>query len=855
MSLKNFGTMPRLDYQASLFIRLFFRPTPENGSAEKRKGTCTNANRSGIRGLDFRLRKSLVSSPSQRRDCDRSRPREYDIVVYDEREADRYLKRVPSLRACPVITISFLHTEETALLRARKAEPITAEWAMDKNTKFPQSSSKGTVGDANKNQDGINSKLFPKSSRKREPAGACNFSKYEQSKKYNVQKGKNFDKRPKPKRQYHGGPKEDTKVVENGFAEYGAVVLQGSKKQNLNHLLNFHYEPEDVQRRSSAWSYGNSVRKYKCNGNRWLPPVQRHKYNKEQFLQASCQFVVTANKDYSLYLTDPDVLVEWKLIEQIKLHSVERMSCPICLCPPIAGKMTRCGHVYCWPCILHYLSLSDKEWCKCPICYESVYKCDLKSVVEISQNALNSGDVVTLRLMRREKGSLLATPVGSTIHNPTNFLSASKNTNNQIYSKLLLANVHDVRNILEWERVELKNELMDNPDSPENCYVEQALNELLIREEELPKKNEAHPREKSSVDDARKVTSPTDMQGGRKERTIEENAQSNERCNNNRDSDLNLLYDQTTGKSTETSTGNIISPQSVQKVFYFYQADDGQHVYLHAVNVKMLEMQYGSLGNSPHTITGKLLEKESGSFTEELRRRLRYLSHLPLTCQFEVAEIELKPPIVSEEVLSHFHDQLALRQKRRQCREREERKRERQITEEENKRIGKYPIPNVHIDSQQHFPEWQPELLFAEDRVPSPESAALSSIASSPPLSTLEEIAQVGQSEAGQKQGPSFAEMLRNTGARSKSGKPWPSINSTKSRPTKTNRSYSDTDEEQNYASVPPYHESFGDAVAKALERIQIMDKAEKGEGAGTTRKKKKEKPTVLFATNMARTS
>lgn len=31
----------------------------------------------------------------------------------------------------------------------------------------------------------------------------------------------------------------------------------------------------------------------------------------------SCQFVVTANGDYSLHLTDPDILVDWKLVEQI----------------------------------------------------------------------------------------------------------------------------------------------------------------------------------------------------------------------------------------------------------------------------------------------------------------------------------------------------------------------------------------------------------------------------------------------------------------------------------------------------------------------------------------------------------
>ena len=68
----------------------------------------------------------------------------------------------------------------------------------------------------------------------------------------------------------------------------------------------------------------------------------------------------------------------------------------------------------------------------------------------------------------------------------------------------------------------------------------------------------------------------------------------------------------------------------------------------------MLEMQYGNLENCPKTISGKLLEKEVGSLTEDLRRRMRYLCHLPVTCQFEIAEIELNTPTISEEVLEFF---------------------------------------------------------------------------------------------------------------------------------------------------------------------------------------------------------
>jgi hypothetical protein len=60
-------------------------------------------------------------------------------------------------------------------------------------------------------------------------------------------------------------------------------MVQGSKKQNLNHLLNFHYAPRDMQ---GGWNPGRPSGYNSYNYNRWLPAVQRHKYNKEQFLQA-----------------------------------------------------------------------------------------------------------------------------------------------------------------------------------------------------------------------------------------------------------------------------------------------------------------------------------------------------------------------------------------------------------------------------------------------------------------------------------------------------------------------------------------------------------------------------------------
>ena len=39
---------------------------------------------------------------------------------------------------------------------------------------------------------------------------------------------------------------------------------------------------------------------------------------------------------------------------------------------------------------------------------------------------------------------------------------------------------------------------------------------------------------------------------------------------------------------------------------------------------------------------------------QEVRDRYRYLSHLPLTCEFVLCELELRPPLLSRDILRMF---------------------------------------------------------------------------------------------------------------------------------------------------------------------------------------------------------
>lgn len=323
--------------------------------------------------------------------------------------------------------------------------------------------------------DGANGKLWPRNSRRREPPGGSFPSKNDQSRKPIVQQRNKptYSKQPRPRGGYYSGANgvgtEEAGLDEATDVEVGSVFLQGSKKQSLNHLLNFHLSRESHHGGSCAPKH-----------QRWNT-VGKHKYNKEQFLQANCQFVVKSSGDYKMYMNNPDALVDWDMIEQVNIQVGEFPSCPICLFPPVAAKMTRCGHIYCWSCVLHYLALSEKTWGKCPICYEAIHQRDLKSVVAIAHNQFNTNETITFKLMKKLRGSLIASPIDEFIPDDEKFLNVS-DVSTKVYCKLLLANKGEVIDIITRERKELTRQLEEDGDTSEKCFIDQAIGLLGERE-------------------------------------------------------------------------------------------------------------------------------------------------------------------------------------------------------------------------------------------------------------------------------------------------------------------------------------------------------------------------------------
>uniref|UniRef100_A0A182QED5 E3 ubiquitin-protein ligase RNF10 n=1 Tax=Anopheles farauti TaxID=69004 RepID=A0A182QED5_9DIPT len=644
--------------------------------------------------------------------------------------------------------------------------------------------------------------------------------------------------------------------------ELHSVFTPGSKKQSLNHLLNYHYAPRDRDQPARFTRTGN-IRKvsHQAHGS----------YNKEQFLQANCQFVVRAGEDYEALLATPDQLVDWGKVEQIHVLSSEEPQCPICLYPPVAAKMTKCGHVYCWPCILHYLALSDKAWRKCPICYEAIHLPDLRSAVSKPFHAFGAGEYVTLQLMRREKGTMRVVEVGEAEPLAPSIPHFDAIAGNSILTKLLLTDTAQMLHIMDREHTELANQLVtDGADAPENIFVQQALDLLEERRTNLRST-------KTIVFPTQTLLRPATVDSGSTgvEEPAEEPESSANPCSFSESPDFVI------DEESNFTVGDIdIVPtaQCAGEHYYFYQSVDGQPLFLHSINSRMLQAAYGSLDRGPRRITGRVVQKDSCSMDDNLRRRLKYLEHLPVCTQFDVVELDFGAGgLVPDEVMGMFREELAMRQRTRAKRARAEQKREKQIFEFNERQLGKAMARSarISIESTKQFPSCGYSESYPEDPSPYGTSPAPSDISSSPGASSMSGMS-------------SWSKMVSTSARPSSSGQRWPSLgggssstaNISMAPPQKlvqvtgsrmmagpTSSSYhrtgwrqpssdvdeDETDEEVIAARAPRFNNNLGRAIEAALEK-----KGGSGAGgAGATAagngggKRKKGKKTLLFASGM----
>ena len=238
-----------------------------------------------------------------------------------------------------------------------------------------------------------------------------------------------------------------------------------------------------------------------------------------------------------------------------------------------------------------------------------------------------------MTLMKRERNSLFAVPVNN------NFITKHPDINNsdvvQEYVKLFTASPDQVKTeILDVERGELEKQWSEEKNEPESCFIQEALKLLDKRELEtmtrprmikppspvlkkplipglqtLSIKSPTSPTEfvdpfADEVDTAAAVSSPDE------ERPRHVSGVSSDSLSSADDVTEMISDEGVTVTDLDISTVQHQGPCQPTQVYYFYQSSDGQPIFLHSLNIKMLVTQYGSLEKCPPVIQAEVRQHQ-----------------------------------------------------------------------------------------------------------------------------------------------------------------------------------------------------------------------------------------------------
>ncbi|KAK2361566.1 RING/U-box superfamily protein [Trifolium repens] len=466
----------------------------------------------------------------------------------------------------------------------------------------------------------------------------------------------------------------------------GSTPLAGRKSQmvNGNHLLNFQYDP---------------ISRSQQRGIPPPPPARRQRkrrpYNKDLFLQANFKFMVLDSGNYSPESMDPDKMLQWEDIICVTYSTPFPVQCPICLEHPLCPQITSCGHIFCFPCILQYLMLGEEDhkgdcWKRCPLCFVMISVKDLYTLHITNVKQYQVGDNIEFSFLTRKKDSFTLSYKNK---QETDNSSCSQLNVYDPFSKFTLTSDvdlsvrHAISDLDGW-LARADSGLVD--DLEKLPYVSDAMQQLKQRKKYW-NEHKACDSEKSSnsIDYAHQIpsisanavdtddescsngsrTSSTDFPDQSKVVMLDKSTTG--ACQDETLDVDKVLVEQEMNLSSSYEEKNCIQGHSngigdakENDSYNFYQAADGQHIILHPLNTKCLLHHYGSYDKLPHRISGRILQLETVTQSEAMRRRYRFLSHFPLTTTFQLCEVDLSE-MLPPEALAPFMDEIKNRANQR----------------------------------------------------------------------------------------------------------------------------------------------------------------------------------------------
>ncbi|KAK4555441.1 hypothetical protein LTR86_007738 [Recurvomyces mirabilis] len=487
------------------------------------------------------------------------------------------------------------------------------------------------------------------------------------------------------------------------------------KQADITHLMNIALPPRPQQNQHHRHSYNAPRRSYGTRGAGWGMGSGYHAVDKARYIHANYRFIVTPLGDYATQATDADVHLDWSAVLQVIASPIsQQASCPICLGEPVAPRMAKCGHIFCLPCLIRYMH-SDNEphhhekrarWKKCPICEDSIYTSETRPVrwyAGQEADHLQEGSDIVLRLVRRKAGHTLGMPrdgndviaKGDAI--PWYFAAEAMD-----YARVMKGSEQYITEqyeeaIAAIRQQEKEDELMFGEDAEWTSRAVRTLQEAKEKVKGIGSPPEQPKKPEQLVQkDTRPPIQFNDSDEGVPDMYLQRHAN---------DAALPPQINET----QETASANAsdiprtihemrqrqFAPKPEPNEYLFYQAP--LHFYLSPLDIRILKSAFGTYAAFPSSILPRVERISSGHIVDdELRKRIKYLAHLPYGCEVGFLECDWTDT-VPPSVRAVYQPMLDRRRKKHDEKEARE--------EKERVRIEKMAEKDLaHIRRTRHVP-------------------------------------------------------------------------------------------------------------------------------------------------------
>lgn len=416
----------------------------------------------------------------------------------------------------------------------------------------------------------------------------------------------------------------------------GNFKMKGRKtKVSINHLLDFTL-PE-VERETDNNIVRRSQRKKK------LYQGEHINLTGDSFINVNYRLLIRDNENYSEQINNPNSIISDDNIVAVVVPSGQ--SCPICLCEkPIAPRMVGCGHIFCYTCLINFFSVEEsikdknsgyikkKKYKECPLCNNIVRPQRIKQVVYLEDSDLylkdqtvpKQGAHIKLDLMYRRHGSILALPLSKTSNfDEIDNIPTIHNSIEAKYSRLVKCDAEYTLKLLN--------------DDIETIQTQQEIDQALYNDDD-----------KFTKLAIEQINSTIISVLAKNEKIIASDVQKLSLANQKQKSSLTKTIDDESGY-----------------FFYTTSHDSSTKFYLSPLDAKILLTIFEKYSNFPAELEIKVENIHYGAvISEQLIRRYKYMSYLPLGTEVAFLDIDWKEiPFLTDEVYEKFKTELKQRRR------------------------------------------------------------------------------------------------------------------------------------------------------------------------------------------------